>query len=105
TVWAHWHGLPYGSNNWQARVSAPALPDGYVPVCTPAIAWIDGWAQSFHVIVRGTKNGTSRFIETYFGYTASGVHKFCGVLCGSQAPAWTQLPITSTISSSPTLEH
>jgi hypothetical protein len=85
TVWAHHHPLPYAGSNWQARVSAPALPNGYVPVGTPAITWIGGFAQSFHVVVRGTKNGTSRFFETYFGYTASGVHKFCGILCGSQA--------------------
>lgn len=103
TVYAHYHALPYAGNVWQQRVAAPPLPGGAVPEGAPAITFLDGFAQVFHVVVRATVNGQSRFYETYFGRTQNGF-AFCGILCFSQAPTWNQLPITGTISSSPALD-
>jgi hypothetical protein len=84
------------------------LPSGVTPVGAPAITFLDGWAQVFHVIVRAQINGQNRFYETYFGRSKTGENTygpgFCGILCGSMSPSWTQLPITTTISSSPALE-
>lgn len=102
-VYAHYHPLPYASGPWQARVAAPALPNGAIPVGTPAITFVERWAQVFHVVVRAQVGSQYRFYETYFGRTTNGF-KFCGILCGSQSPSWTQLPITSNVGSSPALE-
>lgn len=102
-VYAHYHPLPYSSGPWQARVAAPALPAGAIPVGTPAITFVEGWAQLFHVVVRAQVGSQYRFYETYFGRTQSG-YKFCGILCWGQAAAWAQLPITANVGSSPALE-
>jgi hypothetical protein len=104
TVWAHYHALPYAGNSWQARVAAPALPTGATPVGTPAITFLDGWAQVFHVVVRAQVGSQYKLYETYFGYTTTG-YKFCGIMCGSMAPTWVELPITGAIDSSPALEY
>jgi hypothetical protein len=104
TVYAHHHALPYSGSSWLGRVAAPALPGGAIPIGTPAVAFVEGWAQLFHVVVRAQVAGQNRLYETYYGRTATGP-KFCGILCGSMAPTWTQLPITRAIDSSPALEY
>jgi hypothetical protein len=104
TVYAHHHALPYAGSSWRARVAAPPLPNNAIPVGTPAVTFVEGWAQLFHVVVRAQVGSQFKLYETYFGRTANGPN-FCGILCGSMAPSWTELPISGTISSSPALEY